>query len=109
MALDESFDDLREEHCLAVIPQRAGRTTERIAAVPGCLHVSLVDGQWRAVFRGSPAEIDRRLKQQLGITEAICTRASLEEMFADLLGEARRSVSADEAILPTSGRTAGVR
>jgi ABC-2 type transport system ATP-binding protein len=109
VALDESFDDLREEHCLAVIPQRAGRTTEKIAAVPGCLHVVLVNGKWRAVFRGSPAQTDLRLKQELGITNGICTRASLEELFADLLGEARSAVGADEAILPTAGRRAGVR
>lgn len=109
VALDESFDDLREEHCLAVIPQRAGRTREKIASVPGCLHVALVDWKWRAVFRGSPAQTDQRLKQELGITDGICTRASLEALFADLLGEARRTVGADEAILPTSGRTAGVR
>jgi ABC-2 type transport system ATP-binding protein len=109
VALDETFDDLREVHCLAVIPHRAGCTTEKIAAVPECLHVALADGQWRAVFRGSPVQTDRRLAEELGITDVICTRASIEELFIDLLGEARRSVGADEAILPTSGRTAGVR
>jgi hypothetical protein len=61
------------------------------------------------VFRGSPAQADLRLKQELGITDVICTRAPLEELFADLLGEKRHAVGADEAILPTAGRRAGVR
>lgn len=109
VTLDESFDDLREGHCLAVIPQRAGCTAEKIARVPGCLHVASVEGRWRAVFRGPPAETDQRVARELGITDAICTHAPLEDLFADLLGEARRAVGAAEAILPTAGRRAGVR
>jgi len=109
VVLDESFDDLREEHCLAVIEHRAGWTTDRIAAMPGCRHVRLADGQWQAVFRGSPAQIRQRIEQELGIAKVTCTRASLEELFIDLLGGARRSVNADEAIFPPSGRPAGVR
>ena len=103
------LDLLNPGLCLAVIPQRGGLSVERIAAVPGCVHVAPVDGKWRAVYRGSPAETDRRLARELGITDAIVTRASLEELFSDLVGESRRAVGADEAILPTAGRRAGVR
>lgn len=109
VVLDESFDDLREEHCLAVIDYRAGWTSERIARVAGCRHVRLADGQWRAVFRGSPAQTRQRIEQELDIADVTCTRASLEELFVDLLGGARRSVSADDAIFPPTGRPAGVR
>jgi ABC-2 type transport system ATP-binding protein len=109
VVLDESFDDLREEHCLAIIEHRAGWTSERIAGVPGCRHVRLADGQWRAVFRGSPGQTRQRIEQELGLADVPCTRASLEELFIDLLGGERRSVNADEAIFPPTGRPAGVR
>ena len=109
VVLNESFDDLREEHSLAVIPHRTGWTTEKIAGVPGCSYVRLVGGEWRAVFPGSPAQTRQRIVQALGITEVTCTRASLEELFFDLLGETGRATEPDEAVLSTTRRPAGVR
>jgi ABC-2 type transport system ATP-binding protein len=109
VVLDESFDDLREEHCVAVIEHRAGWTTEKIAGIPGCVRVRSTAGYWRAVFRGSPARTRQRITLEVGVTDVTCTRASLEELFIDILGGARHAVAADEAILPIPARRAGVR
>jgi hypothetical protein len=67
--------------------------------MPGCLHVRQVRGQWRAVFRGSPAVVEQRLRSivipqegakrpsvGIGLSEVTCTSVPLEELFVDLLG-----------------------
>lgn len=108
VGLDHSLDDLREEHCVAVIPHRKRLDAHRIERVPGCLNVRWVPGCWHAVFQGSPSRTRQRLQLALGVADASCTRVSLEELFIELLGGARHTVESEQAIMPAAARPAGV-
>lgn len=89
VALDESLDALREEHCVAVLARDAVASAATIARVSGCLQVRELRGRWHAVFRGTPAVTQRRLARELGIDDVICRSVSLGDLFVELLGDER--------------------
>jgi ABC-2 type transport system ATP-binding protein len=91
--IDQPVDALREEHCVAVFEKRASLTEAAIAAIPTCLHVRSMQGDWHAVFYGSPLAVHQQLQQSLGVTDARITTVPLEEFFITMLGE-QRSVAA---------------
>ncbi|MEP6621252.1 MAG: ABC transporter ATP-binding protein [bacterium] len=86
--LDEELDDLREGYCVAIMPEYS--TTEAaLCQLPGFMRTRVVYGDWRAVFRGAPAEVEALLASSLGITDARCASVPLEEFFVELVGGAR--------------------
>ena len=85
VTVDENLDELREQHCVAIIPRDAVAGAAAIRQMPGCLHVRRVQNNWHAVFRGAPLAVQMRLKQELGVANATCASVPLEELFVDLL------------------------
>jgi ABC-2 type transport system ATP-binding protein len=92
VALDETLDELRERHCVAVVSRRSIPDADRLSRVHGCLHVRAMHGDWHAVFRGEPSVVRARLHRELGLAGASCASVPLEELFVDLLGGARPAV-----------------
>src|SRR5258705_11054276 len=102
VALDETVDELREEHCVAVVARRDVPDADAIRRVYGCLHVRGVLEEWHAVFRGSPEVVEERLRAAVipqerakrlpsseakgarvgsGFVDLSCASAALEEVF----------------------------
>jgi ABC-2 type transport system ATP-binding protein len=112
VALDEPLETLAEEHCVAMIPRGSIASAALLQGVTGCLNVRQVPGLWHAVFRGSVEQTERRIAQELGLTDASCVHVRLEELFVDLLGGEREgtasAVSAHVATLRSAfGRSTG--
>jgi ABC-2 type transport system ATP-binding protein len=87
--LDRQLDQIREEHCVAMIPRSAvpdGATLERLS---GCLRVREVFDDWHVVFQGTPDAVRRELRGSLGMNEVRCVSVPLEELFVELVGGER--------------------
>jgi ABC-2 type transport system ATP-binding protein len=87
--VDSGTDELREEHCVAIVPRSEGVEEASIEGLPGCLRVRPVYESWHAVFAGAPESVRRQLEAALGITDIQCVRLPLEELFIELVGGER--------------------
>jgi ABC-2 type transport system ATP-binding protein len=85
-AIDCDLDALREEYCLAVVPRTAEVSPEQVAGLEGCLRVRRRPGALHAVFRSETDAVRARLRQELGVEDAVATRAPLEDLFVELVG-----------------------
>lgn len=86
LLLDRQLDDLRESHCLALVPEGPGATRERLLAGDGCLGVRERGGEMHAIFRLEPGACAALLERELGIAGARCATIGLEDMFIELVG-----------------------
>jgi len=87
--LDRQLDQLREEHCVAMIPRGAAPDSAAIERLPGCLRARPVFEDWHAVFQGTPESVRLRLQEALGIDGIRCVSVPLEELFVELVGSDR--------------------
>jgi ABC-2 type transport system ATP-binding protein len=87
--VDSGTDELREEHCVAIVPRSEGVEAAAIERLPGCLRVRPVYESWHAVFAGAPEIVRRQLEAALGIMDIQCVRLPLEELFIELVGSER--------------------
>ena len=87
MQLDRSLDDLHEAHCVVSVPKADIGDSARLAALPGCVRVRAVRGDWHAVFRGTPAEVRVMVANALAIVPPSCSAVPLEELFIELVGD----------------------
>ena len=85
-AIDSDLNQLREEYCLTVVPRTAAIETANLAAIDGCVRVRRRTGALHAVFHSEPEVVRERLRQELGITDAVSTRVPLEDLFVELVG-----------------------
>ncbi|MEP6836320.1 MAG: ABC transporter ATP-binding protein [Gemmatimonas sp.] len=83
--IDSELDALRENTCLAVIPQYAVTNLSDIRNLEGCLGARGGTNEWHAIFRGSPSEVQTRLQTKFNVS-AQCQRIPLEELFVELVG-----------------------
>jgi ABC-2 type transport system ATP-binding protein len=86
LLLDRQLDDLREGHCLALVPHGPDSSRERLLAADGCVGVRERNGSLHAIFRLDPDSCQAFLEHELGIVGARCTTIGLEEMFVELVG-----------------------
>ena len=82
--LDSALDELREAYTVAVLP--AGAPAARVRGLDGCVRVRERAGGPHAVFRCEPERLQQLFERELGIRDAVCTRAPLEELFVELVG-----------------------
>ncbi len=94
LRLDTALDTLREQHCVVVLPLNAVTDSAQVSSLPGCLRVRRVQGELHAVFAGDPAQVRALLTRALGIDRVPCRVVPLEELFIELLGEARPEAAA---------------
>jgi ABC-2 type transport system ATP-binding protein len=89
--LDCDLDQVREDLCVAVIPQAWSPDAAALERIPGCLRVHLIANDWHAVFNGAPEEVTKRLEPLLGTSRIQCVRVPLEEIFIELVGGKREA------------------
>ncbi|MEO7997895.1 MAG: ATP-binding cassette domain-containing protein, partial [Gemmatimonadaceae bacterium] len=83
--IDSDLDELRENTCLAVIPQYAVTNLSDIERLPGCFGARARTNDWHALFRGTPQAIHAQLYAAFNVS-AQCARIPLEEFFVELVG-----------------------
>ena len=84
--LDIELDAFHQEYCLAILPQLSEDTAERLRALNGFVRSRKRDNSLVVVFSRQPEDLKAELANGLGISDARCTQASLEEMFVALVG-----------------------
>ncbi len=84
--LDVELDSFRQDFCLAILPSISEETLQRLGSMNGFVRSRKRDHSLYAVFSRKPEDVNAELSTGLGISDARCTRASLEEMFVALVG-----------------------
>ena len=84
--LDVELDSFRQDYCLAILPSVSEETLQRLGSVKGFVRSRKRDHSLYAVFSRKPEDVNAELSNSLGIYDARCTRASLEEIFVALVG-----------------------
>jgi ABC-2 type transport system ATP-binding protein len=84
--IDSSLDDLREAHCVALVPHGAGATVGQLVRTGKCLGARERTDAIHAVFNLAPNEASALIKRDFGIGNARCVTVPLEEMFIELVG-----------------------
>jgi hypothetical protein len=91
--LDCDLDEIREDLCVAIVPQAWLADAAALERVAGCLRVRPLADEWHAVFHGSSDEVRRRLEPVLGAANIECMRVPLEDLFIELVGGKHAGVS----------------
>jgi ABC-2 type transport system ATP-binding protein len=84
--IDERLDHLQEHITLVRFPDRQEFDVDRLGSDPDCLSIRPRPVGFHALFKGAPEVTCRRLAGELGLTDAVCERVGLEEMFIELVG-----------------------
>lgn len=84
--VDRALDDLRENHCVALVPREDGASRESLLGLEGCLGVRERSDALHAVFALDPASSCALIERELGVAGASCRNVGLEEMFIELVG-----------------------
>ncbi len=87
--IDNSIDELHESFSIALVPHRPQGTSDALLALPECLGVRRRTDAVHAVFRLDPDDACALIAARLGITDARCRTAGLEEMFIEIAGGER--------------------
>ena len=84
--IDSELDELREHYSLALVPHNGGTSRATLAALDSCLGIRERSDALHAVFSLEPESAARLLGSELGITDSLCSRIALEDMFVELAG-----------------------
>ena len=87
--IDNSIDELHESFSIALVPHRPQGTSDALLALPECLGVRVRSDAVHAVFSLHPDDACALITQKLGVTDAMCRTAGLEEMFIEIAGGER--------------------
>jgi ABC-2 type transport system ATP-binding protein len=87
--IDNSIDELHESFSIAFVPHRPQGTSEALLALPECLGVRVRTDAVHAVFRLDPDDACALITEKLGVSDAMCRTAGLEEMFIEIAGGER--------------------
>jgi ABC-2 type transport system ATP-binding protein len=87
--IDASMDELHESFSIALVPHRTQGTSDALLALPECLGVRSRTDAVHAVFRLDPEDAGRLIAERLGVPDALCRTAGLEEMFIEIAGGER--------------------
>jgi len=84
--IDSELDELREHYSLALVPHNGDTSRAKLVSLEGCLGVRERSDALHAVFNLEPDSAARLLESELGITDSLCSRIALEDMFVELAG-----------------------
>jgi ABC-2 type transport system ATP-binding protein len=87
--IDNTIDELHESFSIALVPHRPQGTSDALLALPECLGVRVRTDAVHAVFRLDPEDSCALIASRLGVTDAVCRTAGLEEMFIEIAGGER--------------------
>lgn len=83
--VDSELDALRENVCLAVVPQYAVMNLSDLQKMDACMGARAYTNDWHAVFRGTPVDVRAMLLRTFNV-EVHVQRVPLEELFVELVG-----------------------
>jgi len=84
--LNDSMDDLLEQHSLVRISAQAGLSIEQLMRMDGCITARTRNGSIHAILRMNPQAGHQQVSAAIGSEDRRCDNISLEEMFIELLG-----------------------
>jgi ABC-2 type transport system ATP-binding protein len=84
--LNDTMDDLLEQHSLVRISAQAGLSIEQLQKLDGCISARTRNGSIHAILRTNPQVGRQRVGAAIGSEDLRCDNISLEEMFIELLG-----------------------
>lgn len=84
--IDSDLDSMRENYSLCILPLTGGIVPDRVRQLAGCMAVRERADVMHAVFSTRPEESGSIIERELGVPNASCRRADLEEMFIELVG-----------------------
>ena len=87
--VDASLDHLHEAFSICLVPHRPQGTSDALLALPECLGVRRRTDALHAVFRLEPDDARALITDRLGVSDALCRTAGLEEMFIEIAGGER--------------------
>lgn len=87
--LDRTIDQLREDHCVAMIPRALVTDHTALERMTGCLRVRPVFDEWHAIFQDTPERVQWQFRESLGIDGVRCVSVPLEELFVEMVGGER--------------------
>jgi ABC-2 type transport system ATP-binding protein len=87
--IDASMDELHEAFSIALVPHRNQGTSDALLALPECLGVRSRTDAVHAVFRLDPEGAADLIAARLGVRDAMCRTAGLEEIFIEIAGGER--------------------
>jgi ABC-type uncharacterized transport system ATPase subunit len=90
--LDSELDTLKEELCLAILPEVGELATQQLQELPGYLHSRTVPGFCHVVFRGSPAAVEEEVHRTIGTNSIRIVRMPLEDLFIEMVGDSADGV-----------------
>jgi ABC-2 type transport system ATP-binding protein len=85
IVLDRPLDSIRENTCLALIPEFAVKDASVLHSLQHCLHARQTADSWRALIEGAPEDVRPRLDEIFGSVGIRCTRIPLEELFVEIV------------------------
>jgi len=84
--IDSELDEIQEHYSLALVPHNGDTSRAELVSLDGCLGVRERSDALHAVFNLEPESTARLLEAELGITDSLCNRIALEDMFVELAG-----------------------
>jgi ABC-2 type transport system ATP-binding protein len=84
--VDSHLDELREAHCVALVPHGSGASLADLQRMDKCLGARERSDAIHAVFNLAPGEACAAIGRDLGVENARCMSVPLEEMFIELVG-----------------------
>jgi ABC-2 type transport system ATP-binding protein len=87
--LDRGLDQVREEICIAIVPQVDAPDGAVFEQAAGCLRVRAARENWHIVIEGTPDDVHTRLSDLIGNDRFRCASVPLEELFVELVGNER--------------------
>jgi ABC-2 type transport system ATP-binding protein len=87
--LDRTVDQLREDHCVAMIPRTLVTDHTALERMAGCIRVRPVFDEWHAIFQDTPERVQWQFRESLGIDGVRCVSVPLEELFVEMVGGER--------------------
>jgi len=84
--IEAELDELHEQYSLALVPHNGGASRAKLISLDGCLGVRDRSDGLHAVFNLELESTARLLEVELGISDSLCSRIALEDMFVELAG-----------------------
>lgn len=85
LILDNDIDTLRQAYSLAVVTPRNGIGVPELRALKPCIGARPRGPALHALFALEPDQARDLLADRLGVTDASCTRVSLEDLFIEIV------------------------
>jgi ABC-2 type transport system ATP-binding protein len=84
--IDDELDVLKEEYCVALLPQLSPEQLATLPSLTGFMRHRSRGDSAHAVFALAPEAASAEIARSLGLSQVRCARVNLEELFVNLVG-----------------------